>query len=373
MYCEVSRKDLLNALSVAYKAISAKSPLPILTHFLIEADETGLKISATDSELGIETSVIASTTEKGIFTTPAKTFFDIVNLLSDEIIKLKCKEDDNDFSIITESSSCSLMTLNAEDFPEIPRFDEGHDFVIKQKDFKTAIKSVLFSVAGQDETRAVLTGVCLTVKADGKAEFGATDARRLAFITVPIETENKEERQYIIPRRTLDEISKFLQANSEEPVYIGVKKSLMFFRIGNIFITSKLIDGNYPNFRQFLTDKPKYSIALSKSELTSAVKLVSVVAQDRNFFKRIKFYISEDSVKLESATQDLGSASRTIACKLHPNEFFYVAFNYQFILEALANVDGEEVLFEVSDSNSQGFIRSTENPDHICIIMPMKI
>ena len=119
MYCEVSRKDLLNALSVAYKAISPKSPLPILTHFLIEADETGLKISATDSELGIETSVIASTTEKGIFTTPAKPFFDIVNLLSDEVVKLKFKAEENDFSIITESSSCSLMTLNAEDFPEI--------------------------------------------------------------------------------------------------------------------------------------------------------------------------------------------------------------------------------------------------------------
>ena len=372
MYCEVSRKDLLNALSIAYKAISAKSPLPILTHFLIEADETGLKISATDSELGIETSVIASTSEKGIFTTPAKAFFDIVNLLSDEVIKLKFDEANNDFSIITETSSCSLMTLNADDFPEIPRFNEGHDFVIKQKDFKSAIKSVIFSVAGQDETRAVLTGVCLTLS-KGKAEFGATDARRLAIVSAPIESENKEDRQYIIPKRTLDEISKFLQTTSEEPVYVGVKKSLMFFRVGNIFITSKLIDGNYPNFKQFILDKPKYAISLSKNELLSAVKLVSVVAQDRNFFKRVKFYISEDSVKLESNTQDLGSASRTIECKIHPDEFFYVAFNYQFIIEALANIDGDEISFEVTDSNSQGVIRSKENPDHICIIMPMKI
>ncbi len=372
MYCEVSRKDLLNALSVAYKAISAKSPLPILTHFLIEADETGLKISATDSELGIETSVIASTTEKGIFTTPAKTFFEIVNLLSDDIIKLKFDERNNDFAIMTDSSSCSLMTLNAEDFPEIPRFNEGHDFVIKQKDFKTAIKSVLFAVAGQDETRAVLTGVCITLS-NGKAEFGATDARRLAIVSVPVEYEGKEDKQYIIPKRTLDEISKFLQSTSDEPVYVGVKKSLMFFRVGNIFITSKLIDGNYPNFRQFINDKPKYSISLSKSELSSAVKLVSVVAQDRNYFRRVKIDVSEDKLRLESNTQDLGSASRVIECKVKPDEDFSVAFNGQFILDSLTNIDGDEISFEVSSPEAQGVIRSKENPGHICIIMPMKL
>lgn len=369
MKCSVTRKELLDALSIAYKAISSKSPLPILTHFLLETGEGRLKISATDSDLGIETAVAAQDVENGSFTTPAKTFFDIVNLMTDEYVDLK--RQDGDLEITADGFSCRLMTLNAEDFPIIPHFDDEPDFIITQKNLKKAIKNVLFSAASNDETRAVLTGISLSLS-DNSAEFAATDARRLAVASVPIQSNNKDSRSYIIPRRTLDEISKFLQ-NSEDPVFVGVKKSLIFFQTGGIFITSRLLEGRYPNFKQVIPEESKFSAKLSKSLFYSSIKWVTIVAQERNFFRLVKMELTENSITLRSNTPDLGSAFREIKCDITGNPDFTVAFNGQFILDILSNIDGEDIIFEVSDGESPGIIRSTEDPSHICVVMPMKV
>ncbi|MCQ2736744.1 MAG: DNA polymerase III subunit beta [bacterium] len=368
----VKRKELLNALNIAFKAISSKSPLPILTHFLLEAGDGKLKISATDSDLGIETACEAQDCEDGAFTTVAKTLLDIISLMDDEYVTISQENSsDTECEISSDTSSCALMTLSSEDFPVIPHFEEDPDFMIKQSDLKTGIKNVIFSAAAHEESRAILTGICLTVSG-GKAEFAATDARRLATCSVPAYSENPEPKSYVIPRRTLDEISKFLKP-SDDPVFVGIKGSIMFFRVGEIFITSRLLDGRYPNFRQVIPSMPDFASTVDRKAFISALKLLLVLSQDKNYKELLCFDISKSQIQARAKTQDLGRGAKSVPCSFEGNPEFTISCNGNLILAALSNMDGDEVLLEVSDPDSPIVIRLPEPSEHLCVIMPMKI
>ncbi len=371
MKTTVERKGLLNALSVAFKAISSKSPLPILTHFLLEAGGGRLKISATDSDLGIETAVSAEDSEPGAFTTPAKTFMDIISLIQDDYVTIVKDEEGTECRITTEDSSCTLMTLSPEDFPIIPRFDADPDFIITQNDLRRAVRNVLFSAASHEETRAILTGVCLTVS-EGRAEFAATDARRLAVTSVPVKTSNQESRSYVVPRRTLDEISKFMKA-SDDDVFVGVKKSMIFFQAGDVFITSRLLEGRYPNFRQVIPESSDYRTRIGKASLSTALKLMLILSQEKNYSNLVSLVVRKDSLKLRARTQDLGYGAKEIPCSFTGDPEFTVSFNGQFILDVLANMDSEEIIVELTNSEFPGVFRSAEDESHVCVVMPLKI
>lgn len=369
MKSTVCRLDLVNALSIAYKAISTKSPLPIQMHFLIEAKNGRLKISATDSAFGIETTISAQDVEEGAFTTPAKEFADTVNLLDDEYIMLsKTKEN---FEIHGQGFSNRLMTLDSDDFPIIPHFDDEPNFIIQQKDLKRAINNVAFSKASMEETRAILTGVCINVAGD-VADFAASDSRRLAVTSVPVQSVSLENRSYVVPGKTLDEIEKFVKYN-DEPVFVGIKNSLIFFQIGDIFITSRLIEGKYPNFKQIIPAESKYSIRVLKDAFASGIRVVIVVAQEKNFPNLIKLNITKDLIVIRANTPDLGGSSKEVSCVTTGDIDLNVAFNGKFFLDILSKMSSDEIILEMTDNESPCVVKSTSDETHICVVMPIKL
>ena len=370
----LSKKNIEQGIALAAKAISSKTPFPIISHFLLEAKNNRLKISATDLEIGIEISVKADIEEDGSFTVPARTFQDIISLTDGDSIFLYKNEDSSNLEITSTSSSCNIMTLNSDEFPLMPHSDDEPILSMLQKDLKDAVKGIIFSIAAQEETRAVLTGVLIIVK-NNSARFVATDGKRLAISDVPVSSNFEEEVSYIIPGKTLSEISKSI-TNPEEYVYVGIKNSQIFFNMGDVLVISRLLEGNYPKFEQVIPSSSENKITINRNEFMSSLKYILVMAQEKNFPKLIKVKFTNGKLILKSNTPDLGSASREIDCNFE-GEDIEIAFNGQYFLDVLSVLKSENILFEFTNDTSPGVIRPLEenvsNENYMCVIMPIVI
>ncbi len=368
------KKNLENGLLMASKAISPKTPFPVLSHFLLEAKNSNLKISATDLEVGIEVSMPAEIQEEGSFTVPAKTFQDIIGLMDTDNVNISKENDSADLNVFSDNSSCKIMTLHSDEFPIIPRSDDEPLFTMLQKDLRDAIKSIYFSIAAQEETRAVLTGMLMIVK-DFSVRFVATDGKRLSMVDAPITSQVEGEHSYIVPGRVLSEIAKSVK-NPGETVAIGVKNSQIFFKMEDIFVISRLLEGNYPKFEQVIPSNSKHKISINRNNFISALKLILVMAQEKNFPKLIKLEFIQDKLTLRSNTPDLGSAFRDIACNF-TGDSVEMAFNGQYFIDVLSVLHGEDIVFEFTDEVSPGVIKpGLQDPlldNYICVIMPIVI
>ena len=370
----LSKKNIEQCITLAGKAISPKTPFPIISHFLLESKNNKLKVSATDLEIGIEVSIQAEIEEEGSFTVPAKTFQDIISLADGDSITLLKNENENNLEIISALSSCNIMTLNSDEFPLIPHSDDEPVFSMLQKDLRDAIKSIIFSTAAQEETRAVLTGVLIIIK-ENFAKFVATDGKRLAIINVPINSNVKEEISYIIPGKALSEISKSIN-NPEEHVYVGVKNSQIFFNMGDVLVISRLIEGNYPKFEQVIPSSSEYKIIINKNEFISSLKYILVMAQEKDFPKLIKVEFNPEKLILKSNTPDLGSAFRELTCDFK-GKYIEIAFNGQYFIDVLNVIKSEYVSFEFTNDTSPGVIKPFEenisNDNYMYVVMPIVI
>lgn len=370
----LSKKNIEQGIVLAGKAISPKTPFPIISHFLLEAKENRLKISATDLEIGIEVSIKADIEQEGSFTVPAKTFQDIISLTGGDSVFLSKNEDSFNLEINSISSSCNIMTLNSDEFPIMPHSDDEPIFSMLQKDLRDAVKSIIFSVAAQEETRAVLTGVLIIVNKNS-ARFVATDGKRLAISDVPVSSRLEEEVSYIIPGKTLSEISKSVN-NPEEYVYVGVKNSQIFFNMGDVLVISRLLEGKYPKFEQVIPSSSEYKITINRNEFISSLKYILVMAQEKDFPRLIKIEFNTGKLVLKSNTPDLGSAFREIDCDFEGRNM-EIAFNGQYFLDVLTTLKSEKISFEFTNDTSPGIIRQFEenvsNDDYMCVIMPIVI
>ncbi len=371
MKVSINKKKLEKCISIALKAISEKTPFPILSHFRFEASQEKIKVSATDLEVGIEVSEEAEVSEEGSFAVPAKLFNNIIISINNELIELYKDELGSELLIKSGDYECSLMTLHSEEFPVIPRSDEESIFSIIQKDLKEAVTHVQFSAASLEETRAVLTGILIIIN-KSEASFVATDGKRLSNIKVPVEYNESEELKFILPKKILSEISGFLK-KTDDPVYIGVKNSQMFFKTGDIFVISRLLEGNYPNFAQVIPDYLKYKILISRLQFLSSMKFILTLSKEKDFPNLIKMEISSGKILLRSSTRDMGNAFKEISCD-YEGEYMEIAFNGQYFVDALDVISENEIYFEFNDSHSPGIIRPVFEKysyNYISVIMPI--
>ena len=374
----VDKKQLENSLvlasKLANKSIIGKTPLPILSHFLIEAVDGKIKISATDLEVGIETSIDSEILSEGSFTVPAKTFIEIVSLISDDVVTLSKDESGNELEITFEGSSCKLLTLNSEEFPIIPKSDDLPIFSMFQKDFKEAIKSISFSAASKEETRAVLTGILLIIS-KSFARFVATDGKRLALSDVKINYDSDDEHRYIIPKNVLHEISNYIKP-TDDILSVGVKNSQIFFNMGHSFVISRLFEGNYPEFDRVIPSSTKYNIIFERNSLLSAMKFILALSQAKNFPKLVIFELNNKKMILKSSTPDLGSAYKEIPCDFD-GDSVNISFNGQYFIDVLDVLPTDKVLLSFTDDNSPGVVKPVFNEipseNYICVIMPINV
>jgi DNA polymerase-3 subunit beta len=343
--------------------IGTRSTLPILSNVLIETDGDKLWLTSTDLEVSVRCSVPAEIETAGSTTLPAKKLFSIIRELASSELTMELDEK-NSTSLTCGSSFFKIMGLPREDFPALPTLDAGFAYTLDQAVLKDMLAKTAYA-ASSDETRQFLNGVLLSFKND-KLTAVATDGRRLALIEHEVEIPKDAEADMIVPSKAVNELLHSL--GNEGQIKIRAVKNQVTFEFGDQVLFSKLIEGNYPNFRQVIPSQAEFRIQIERETLLAAVRRVALLTSDRS--NSIKLTFAKNKVEVSAQTQDIGEAHESIPIKFAGAEL-NVAFNPEFIVDPLRHLTSDEVYLEFNDELSPGVIKC--DTPFLYVLMPMRI
>ncbi len=357
------KSDLIKATQITQNIISSQSALPILSNLLLEAKNDVIKIITTDLDIGISCSFKADIINEGVITIPAKKFSDIIKELPEEEVKIIVKKN-NIIEVISANSYFKLMGIAKEEFPKLPTFKDKEFITISQGRFKKMLEMSFFAIS-RDETRYVLNGVLIELK-ENYIKTIATDGRRLTLIETQGNFPQKINKKIIIPSKTAQELMRNL--NQEGEVRIIFSENQACFEFDNIILTTRLIEGEFPEYDKVIPKEIKDKIKVSKSNLFKAIKRVALFTNPDSI--AIKLDITRDRIILSKKTPDLGEARDEVEAKFEGKEMS-IGFNPNYLTDILKVVDGEEVEIEIVDPQKPAVIRRTGK--FIFIVLPMQL
>lgn len=365
MKFSINQTELQNALSVVLKGISTRSTLPILSGVLLEADEDSLTLQTTDLELSIQYTVAALVEQPGKTVFPGKLFADIVKNLADVAVHVEASEDN---AVITcDTASFSLKTLNPDDFPGFPQVDVAQRIDIPFAQFASMVRRVA-RVVSKDESRAILTGVLITIE-DNHLKMVATDSYRLAITETDLPDYEGEEFQAVIAGSFLQDLAAL--PKTEKSLSLALAENQIVVTYQDTVFVNRRIEGNFPPYQQLLPDSYNTRINMSVEHLVAAVKRTSLLGQSSSPV-RFDINVASQTTQLSSVAQDVGSAQETISCT-GEGEDVEIAFNYAYLLDGLASVGTDEVCLEVQSSLKPGIFKAAELENFLYLVMPMRI
>lgn len=364
MKVTVHRDSLMDALTKVQSVVSTKSTIPVLANVLLEAAGDELKLGTTDLEVSVRTKTVATVAKEGATTLPAKRLFSVVRELPSFDIVLDV-DDKNVATISCGTAMFKIVGLSASDFPSIP-VPEGDavSYQIEQGALRSMLKSISYA-ASMDETRMVLNGALFSF-ADQKLTVVATDGRRLALSEQELEYPEGSDAELVIPTKTLNELMKGL--SGDNPVSLTAAGTQAFFDLGELQLSSKLIEGTFPNYRQVIPAACEERLAVERETLLAAVRRVSLVTNEQS--NSIKLTFGENQLELVTVTPDVGEARETVPVKYTGREMT-IAFNPEFLMAPLKVLDSDEVYFELIDELSPGVMKA--DVSFLYVIMPMRL
>lgn len=362
-----SQKDLASALGITNKAVGANSTLPVLNNVLVKAEGKKLYFTTTDLEIAISYWIDAEIKNEGEITIPSKLFTNYINYLKDEKVDITIEEGDS-VLIKTNDSNTKVKGIPANEFPSIPTVEKEGVFKVGVREFMVAINQVAFAAA-LNTTRPILTGVYLTVDKD-ELKMAATDSYRLSEKILKIK-DPSGEIACIIPVKTLLELSSTLSLVKEDgEVEVIVSKNQIFFSVEKIKITSRLIEGQFPNYQQVIPKESKTKVFLNASELSLVLKRINLFAKENN--NKILMKVDKESLIVTTDTTQYGVGEVVVKTRVEGEEN-EIALNSQFILDVLGNIGSKEVVVELGVKTNPAIIRPADKSDYTHIIMPLKI
>lgn len=365
MKFRIAKEDLLNALNVVTKGMSSRSTLPILSGILIETTDQGtLVFQTTDLEIAIKHTVNANIESAGRTVVPGKLFSDIVKNLPDASIEIDSQEDSTKISCL--ESSFTLSSLNPADFPYFPQVDPSTTIVLPSQELSELVKKVGKAVS-RDESRAILTGIYLSVK-DNTITFAATDSYRLAVAEMSAGSNTVDDFQAIIPGKTFEDVTKL--ALTSESVSIGFSENQIIITFGETIFISRRIEGTYPNYKQLIPADHAVSIELDTQAFIAAIKRVALLAQAHTPI-RFQFSAENQNVTISASTADVGGAQESISADID-GPSMEIAFNHQYLLDGLNMVKGGTII-ELQSSLKPGIVKSTEEQSFLYLAMPVRL
>ena len=369
MKINISRKKIEEGILKVSKAVSYRSPLPILTHILFKTDgENKVKLLATDLELGIETIIDAQILKKGSFCAPAKVITEIITQLSDEDVVFELK--DKILEIRTNTSKYNINVLEEEDFPVFPKPKNIPTLLLDQKEFKNIIKDVIFACAQTDEIRTTLTGVLFSLKGQ-VLTLVSTDGRRLAKMEYSLKEVFPKEEKLIIPGKSLQEIQRISREDGEIAIFIN--EGQVFFKFDETTIYSRVIDGSFPNYNQVIPSSHNTKTIINREELLQSLKRALILACEKDSPKLVKVEIIKDKMIITSATADLGNAYEEVKLVEKEGNNIKIAFNGKYIVDFLTNFNDENIEMRFTHAEGPAIIKLKENDNYLYIIMPVKV
>lgn len=367
MKLQVLQEKLSRGLNIASRFASSRAQLPVLGNILLTTKKNKLLISSTNLEISVAISVGAQVKKEGDITIPARTITDLVGNLPNEVVNLEAKKEK--MSVSTENFDSIVSGMNAGDFPDVPSSTRKGAIKLPGEQFQKALSQIIFA-ASVDETRPVLTGVLFILK-KGSLTMVATDGFRLSQKKISVKG-IKKKKTIIIPKNALNELMRL--AGDEEEIKFGIKNSdnQVIFGLSNITLTSRILEGEFPDFEKIIPDKSKYTVSVDKEEILRAVKLASVFARDSANI--VKLSVAKKSLTVSAESQQSGEQETELDVKVGGSigKGFEIAFNYRFLEEFLNSVDGEGVEFKFSEPSSPGIFVDPKDKEYLHLIMPVK-
>lgn len=369
----ISRQDLLRELTATQSVVERKTTIPILSNFLIEADNGRVTITATDLDQSIRTSAAAKVKKPGSCTIPARKLYDYIKLLSDGDISIKLMEN-HWVQIRSGRSNTKMVGMARANFPQVPEFPNASVTNIPAASLRNMITKTIFAISNE-ESRYTLNGALLILKAESLAMV-ATDGHRLAHIEKTGETLSNVsgERKTLIPRKALSELQSLLSNTESENVEFADDDHTLYFRIGHRVLTSRKLTGQFPNYEAVMPRDNNKFVVVRSEDLMGSIQRVAQFADERS--GAVKLRLEQNEMKISSSSTDSGESEDTIET---PYSFdpLVVGFNSTYLIDFLkATGNAGEVRLEFKDAQSAGQVRP-EDADaeykYRYIIMPMRI
>ena len=363
MKFSVSKEKLLAGLQTVQNVVSTRTTLPILSNVLLQASEDQLRLTTTDLDVGVSGGITAQIEKPGATTLPARRLANIVRELpaAEILVEVDSK---NVASIRCGQSFFKILGLPEEEFPPLPKFNDSRTFTISQQLLRDALKKTSYAIS-TDETRYVLNGILFSFK-ENKLTLVATDGRRLALVDLEIEFPRSQEVDIIVPTKAVTELGRLL--GDEGDVRLSVEENQVSFQIGDTLLASKLIEGNYPNYRQVIPGEAKERVTLEREQFLNAVHRVSLLSSEKS--NSVKLVFSKNNIEIAANTPDVGEARESLAVAYKGREFS-IAFNPEFLQAPLRVLTNEEVYLDLIDEMSPGVIK-IQSP-FLYVLMPMRI
>lgn len=367
MKLKIKREDLVSKLSVVSRAVSTRAATQALSGVLLNAADGRLTLSATDLDLGLQTSLDAEVGESGAALLPGRLLAEVVRSLADPEVEIETREAERDVEIRSGSSSFHLRVLTVEDFPKLPEAAAECGLKIPAKALEASIELVA-RAASRDDMRPVLTGVFVSA-AGSEMTMVATDSYRLAVKRTELEADLGGEIEANVPARALRELSRILAAEEAEAATITLLPNQAVFEAGSITLSTRLIEGQFPNFRQLLPESYEHDVRLPRADFLDVARRVSQLAQ-RNVPLRLSFGPGELTVAAE--TPDVGDAHETMPASFE-GEPLEIGFNPEFLKEGIESVEGDEVLLRLISPLRPGLLQPVDNEDFRYLVMPIRL
>jgi DNA polymerase III subunit beta len=363
MKITVGRDELVAKLGVVTRAVSTRTTVQILAGVLLRAEGGRLELAATDMEVSLRTSLDADVDGEGAVVVPGKLLADIARLLPSGEVTVEHRDGEGVVTVQCGPSSYRLNTYNAEDFPRLPEVESA---ALTATDRDALVETIqrVSRAASRDESRPVLTGIL--VRFDGsKLVMAATDSYRMSVKETPLEVTGPD-LEAIVPARALQELARI--ASGADRVDVGVQENQVVFSVEDVLLTTRRIDGQFPNHKQLIPETFEHTLTLPRAELLDVVRRVSVLAQ-RNTPLRLRF--AEGELTIQAQTQDIGEARETLPVA-YSGETLEIGFNADFLRDGIESIDGDELQLNLISPLRPGLIRSDEG-DFWYLIMPIRL
>lgn len=363
MRFSISQSELLNALSVVQKGVSQRATLPVLSGVLLEARQDEVFFQTTDLEMSVQYMAAALVEEEGKTVLPAKLIVDIVKNLPDAAVHVEATDDG---ALITcDSSSFSIRTLNAVDFPAFPQVAPEKQIKVPFDEFSIMARKVC-RVVSKDESRMILTGVLIAVE-DNVLKLVATDSYRLA-VTEKALNSQVEDFSTVLPGSFVSDLAGLARSGGDISIAVADNQVIVAYE-GTVFVNRR-IEGKYPNYKQLIPTAYETRCTVKRSDFTGAVKRASLLGSSGS---QVKFSVNNASQTIQlNTTQEVGSTQEIIKAQVEGSDV-EIGFNSFYMMEGLNAMNSNEVNLELQGSLKPGIIRGAADEGYLYLIMPVRI
>lgn len=359
-----TQENLKNGLQVVSRIVGSSSTLPILNNVMLETENGQLKLSGTNLEVGISTYIRCKIETEGGICLGAKTLQELINNLPNENITIESGEVDTNIS--TDNYHTKIKHLSTEDFPLIPKIEDGLQVQVGGEELKNIFDQVVFA-ASTSETQPEISGVLCNF-GPTQTVFAATDRYRLAEKITKFDTQ-QTEKKIIMPHRSVLELSRLL-AGRTEPITLQITDTQMASTIGDTYVVTRLIDGQYPEYHQIIPQDTITSIIIDRTSLMSALKTSGIFSRGVGSVTMV-YDAEKQIIQIASVSHDVGESVIDISCEVN-GESGSVIMNYRYVLDVLNNLAVDKLQIKIINDSSPVVFRPTESEDYLYLVMPIR-